>query len=257
MPQTARRYGFYFLDALLLLAIIHWLHSSAIHLLDQSSNNSTLQASADTPAEKQTVATHLLGIDVSHYQGNVDWKEVSESFHFAFVKATEGTDYIDPDFTQNISRVDDTDLAYGAYHFYSPDEDGLKQAKHFVSTIHNLNFSLPPVLDVEVAPDSDSDIANFQQSVKSWLVYVENTMGCRPIIYSDKSFWDEYLKETFSHYTVWISDYTTHTTDVANINWAFWQFTDQGKAEGVSGFVDQSRFKGSEQSLYALGDCQI
>ncbi len=126
MPQTAKRYGFYLLDALLLLAIIHWLDSSAIHLLDQSPQTSTIQASTSTTAEKQTVATNLPGIDASHYQGNVDWEEVSESFHFAFVKATEGTDYIDPDFTQNISRIDDTDLAYSAYHFYPPDEDGLE-----------------------------------------------------------------------------------------------------------------------------------
>ncbi len=72
-------------------------------------------------------------------------------------------------------------------------------------------------------------------------------MGCRPIIYSDKNFWNEYLKETFSHYTVWISDYSNERSDVASINWAFWQFTDQGKTEGVSGFVDQSRFKGNEK----------
>ena len=185
----------------------------------------------------------------------MDWEEVSGNFHFAFVKATEGTEYTDPDFIQNMNNVDDTDLAYGAYHFYSPDEDGLEQARHFINTTKNHKFTLPPVLDVEVAPDSD--VAGFQQSIKSWLVYVENLMGCRPIIYSDKHFWEEYLQDSFSHYTVWISDYSNEAKDVASISWAFWQFTDQGKAEGVDGFVDQSRFKGSEQSLLALGDCQI
>ncbi len=259
MPQTARRYGLYLLDALLLLAIFHWLHSSASHLLNPSNSKPALQVSSDktanTPIEQKTAATDLLGIDVSHYQGNVDWEEVSDDFHFAFIKATEGTEYTDPDFIQNMNNVDDTDMAYGAYHFYSPDEDGLEQARHFINATQNIKFTLPPVLDVEVAPDDD--VSNFQQAIKSWLVYVENTMGCRPIIYSDKNFWDEYLKEAFSHYTVWISDYSDEASDVASINWAFWQFTDQGKAEGVSGFVDQSRFKGSEQSLLALGDCQI
>ena len=93
----------------------------------------------------------LLGIDVSHYQGDVNWFAVAGGgVKFAFAKATEGNTWVDTRFTQNWSRIQEVGLVRGAYHFGRPGRDAETQAVHFASVVGPLGFNdLPPVLDIE------------------------------------------------------------------------------------------------------------
>ena len=128
--------------------------------------------------------------------------------------------------------------------------DATQQAKHFVSTIGHLNFSLPPVLDIEVEPSNNSRA--LRSAIREWLAHVEKATGCRPIIYTNKYYWQKHLDNNFSDYPLWIGDYSTGDTALTSIPWEFWQYTDKGKVTGISGMVDKSRFDGSTAKLNQL-----
>jgi lysozyme len=90
------------------------------------------------------------GIDVSHYQGVVDWQQVAQNgMAFAFAKATEGITYVDPQLAANWDGIRVAGLVRGAYHFFEPNDDAAQQAQHFLSTVQLQPGDLPPVLDVE------------------------------------------------------------------------------------------------------------
>ena len=246
----------YVLDAVIFTILILFIYFS-FHRVNQ------LKGALNTPLPAQTTGNKLppelksivRGIDVSHYQGTVDWQQVAGSYHFAFIKATEGNHYQDPAFSRNLDSVISTSMEVGAYHFFTPDKDATEQAKHFLTTIADFELSLPPVLDVEVAPDGSTEA--FQKAIEQWIGVVEAGTGCTPIIYTGKAFWNQYLQDRFSDHPIWISDYTEDDNKVAAIPWSFWQFTDSGSAEGVSGPVDESRYHGSESTLRQLGSCEV
>ena len=242
----------YFLDALIGIAVII-LACSSYQRIHSSTKSSSPASQLSQEVTLQIPDDQLHGIDVSHYQGNVDWALVAESFHFAFIKATEGNHYLDPGFHRNITDIQNTSLSFSAYHFYSPDKDPVEQANHFLEHTGAYDFTLPPVLDIEVAPHSD--LNTFQDGIQQWLDIVSKSSGCTPIIYSSKSFWDKYLQSRFSDYPVWISDYTTDPERIASIPWSFWQFSDQGKVHGIDGPVDQSLYRGTEKNIRELGSC--
>ena len=90
------------------------------------------------------------GIDVSHYQGTIDWQQIArQDIRFAFIKATEGSSYQDSLFSENWSAAMQTDIRIGAYHFFSYDSPGLFQAKNFIQTVPKTDHMLPPVIDLE------------------------------------------------------------------------------------------------------------
>lgn len=250
--QIIKKPWVYVLDSVIFTALVVFIYSSFNRINQQESipgSSSPVQSTDNKPP------TELRGIDVSHYQGFVDWQQVANNYHFAFIKATEGNYYKDPAFSRNLDSVMDTNMEVGAYHFFTPDKDAIEQANHFLTTIADFDFSLPPVLDVEIAPDGSME--SFQQAIELWVNVVEAATGCTPIIYTGKSFWNRYLKNNFSDHPVWISDYTADGGKVAAIPWEFWQFTDNGSVEGVSGPVDESRYRGDESTLKQLGSCQV
>jgi len=246
------------IDGAILAFILYGLMGAMTKIAKPDQASSSPKNASIEVAQKEQASGEvapLLGIDVSHYQGDVQWDSVANDFHFSFVKATEGTEYVDPKMAENLHGLAKTTLQYGAYHFFLPDKDALEQAQHFLSSTRDFSLSLPPVLDVEVQPSGSKKA--FIQGVKTWIATVEAATGCQPILYTNKSFWNDYLVQDFQDAAVWISDYTTHAANVASIPWKFWQFTDNGKAQGVSGVVDQSRYQGSQESLATMGACFI
>ncbi|MBL0015595.1 MAG: hypothetical protein IPP17_03940 [Bacteroidetes bacterium] len=96
----------------------------------------------------------IRGIDVSRYQGKIEWAKVKQAgIRFAFIKATEGTDYVDPYFAVNWDEAKDKGIARGAYHFFRPAQDGKAQAEHFLKQVKWTKGDLPPVLDLEVTDE--------------------------------------------------------------------------------------------------------
>ena len=96
----------------------------------------------------------LDGIDVSHYQGDIDWGKIEkQGIDFAFIKATEGSSYVDQCFERNWNEAGQTSIMLGVYHFFSFDSEGKPQAEHFINTVGNLQGKLAPVIDVEYYGD--------------------------------------------------------------------------------------------------------
>ena len=152
------------------------------------------------------------GIDVSHYQENIDWERLrnaslnSSPVSFVFIKATEGTTLLDDNFNLNFYEAKQNDFIRGAYHFFLPDVDAQKQARFFLKQVHLEPGDLPPVLDVEKAGRLTE--TQLQKAVKTWLDIVEKEYGVKPIIYTGYKFKLHYLNTpAFDEYPYWIAHY--------------------------------------------------
>ncbi|MTJ55957.1 glycoside hydrolase family 25 protein [Anabaena sp. UHCC 0253] len=209
----------------------------------------------------------VLGIDVSNHNPPINWQTVKNSkILFAIAKATEGATYQDPTFMRNWLGMKEVGIIRGAYHFFRPLKNPQEQVDNFISLVKFKPGDLPPVLDVEAWPEKVGEqwksitISQRIASVKAWLDKVEEETGKKPVIYTSPSFWEEYMDNTqdFTDHPLWIAHYTSKAQpNVPANNWGgkgytFWQHTESGTVNGVSGKVDRNRFKGSLENLIAL-----
>lgn len=193
------------------------------------------------------------GIDVSHFQGTVDWKQVAQAgMSFAFAKATEGITYTDPQFATNWAGMQSAGLLRGAYHFFEANDDATSQAQHFLATVQLAAGDLPPVLDVETtAGMSDSQIWS---GVSTWLQIVEQETGRQPILYTAPGFWNTHEPHlALTSYPLWLADYAAQPTLPDGwTTWLFWQHSQTGSVAGVTGSVDLDLFNGTLEQLQGL-----
>jgi lysozyme len=196
--------------------------------------------------------SYLSGVDVSHYQGEVDWPSVAASgVSFAFIKATDGIDDIDPRFAQNWAGAKAAGIVRGAYHFFRPRLDAQQQAAHFLRVVAMDDLALPPALDVEVT-DGLAPPA-LQAGIKTWLEVVQPALGCTPIVYTDPSFWRRNVAADFSAYPLWLACYAAEPEVPTSWQaWTFWQHTDAGNVNGISGRVDLNYCAVSSEHLQKL-----
>ncbi|MBQ9668942.1 MAG: glycoside hydrolase family 25 protein [Prevotella sp.] len=198
------------------------------------------------------------GIDISHYQGNIDWELLRNRgtidecpIRFVMIKATEGSNRIDPKFEYNFSQAHEYGFTRGAYHFYSTQSSAKEQAEHFIRQVKLLNGDLPPVLDVEQKPKDQTD-AEFKSSVLEWLNRVEAHYKVKPILYTYYKFKMAYLNDTiFNQYPYWIAHYYVDSVAYQG-PWKFWQHTDVGRLPGIKGDVDFNIYNGSYYDLRKL-----
>lgn len=193
-----------------------------------------------------------LGFDVSEYQSVIDWEKtynINESFEmsFVFIRATAGNNKIDRRFKENWKKAKERNLICGAYHYYRPNENSIEQANNFIKTVKLKKGDLPPVLDIEKLPKTQS-IANLKLGLRRWLEVVEKHYKVKPIIYSGESYYNDFLKDEFSDYPFWIANYNFWIKDIKD-EWDFWQFTENGEVEGVKGRLDLNVYNGSVLSL--------
>lgn len=178
---------------------------------------------------------HVYGIDLSKYQGDL-LEEIKQldTLHFVICKATEGNTLIDARFIANWQRLRQLAVLRGVYHFYISKDDPIKQAQHFLKTLGDVQAAdIPLILDVEEESlRGVIDTANFHQSLLSFLHYLEQQSHQKPIIYTDPSFADQYLRNSsFADYPLWIADYTKKESPVLPVTWkkkgyVFWQRND-------------------------------
>ncbi|WP_277230163.1 glycoside hydrolase family 25 protein [Hymenobacter sp. YC55] len=191
------------------------------------------------------------GIDVSAYQGRIDWKEVSRNHvKFAFIKATEGVTMRDSRFQRNWNAAHKAGIYRGAYHYFQPTYDGARQANLFTRTVPLAPGDLPPVLDVEHA--EFHDVSVMRRNVAVWLRLVERHYGVRPILYSNYSFYKRYLAGHFDKYPLWLAHYEVDQPRLPREKWIIWQHSDESYIPGIRGTVDFNVFQGSFESLLAL-----
>ena len=195
------------------------------------------------------------GIDISHYQGEIDWNMLKHTrsarfpVHFIFMKSTEGGDYSDKTFQANFDSARAHGFIRGAYHFYNPKTDPVKQADFFIHTVKLEKGDLPPVLDIE---KKGKDTKKLQNDLKVWLRKVEAHYGVKPIIYASYKFKTKYLTDSvFNAYPYWIAHYYVDSVRYEG-DWKFWQHTDVGTLPGISEQVDLNIYNGSMNSLDSL-----
>ncbi|GAB3539848.1 hypothetical protein GCM10027443_36910 [Pontibacter brevis] len=196
----------------------------------------------------------VYGVDVSHYQKEIDWQQVRENeVTFAFVKATEGRSLKDKQFQDNWDGAGAAGIARGAYHFYLPYIKPELQAENFISTVKLSVGDLPPVLDVEVR--GRRPVAQLRKDLKVWLEQVEKAYGVKPIIYTGYNFYQNYLAGHFDEYHLWIAHYNVPKLRLEKsekLKLAFWQHTDVGSIKGIEGKVDCNVFYGSMRELRSV-----
>lgn len=195
------------------------------------------------------------GIDVSYYQGDIDWQSVKDAgTAFAFARATYGTTKVDPKFADNWQVMRNAGVVRGAYHFFVASEDALEQANFFINTVGSLSSGdLPPVLDVEAGSGTSGSLVN---DVQTWLSTVEQKLGVTPMIYTAPSYWNEYMTAGFGKYPLWVAEYGVTTPKSVNgwSEWTFWQHSQSGSVAGIEGTVDLDYFNGSLSELLAFAN---
>ena len=196
------------------------------------------------------------GIDISHYQGDIDWPLLARQragefpLRFIFLKATEGGDHGDETFRANFDSARVHGFVRGAYHYFIPRTDARRQADFFIRTVRLQKGDLPPVLDVETTQGRNK--AELQRAVKTWLDRVESHYGVTPILYASYKFKMRYLNDSiFSRYPYWIAHYYVDSVRYDG-PWHFWQHTDVGDVPGIRGDVDLNVFNGPMAELDSL-----
>ena len=166
------------------------------------------------------------------------------------MKATEGGDHNDTTFEVNFANARNHGFIRGAYHFYIPGTDALKQADFFIRTVKLDTGDLPPVLDVEVTGRKEKQ--ELQQGLKRWLDRVESHYGVKPILYTSYKFKTRYLDDSiFNAYPYWIAHYYVDSVKYQG-KWNFWQHTDVGNVPGIKEDVDLNVFNGTLEDLKKL-----
>ncbi len=200
------------------------------------------------------------GVDVSAYQGEIDWAALSnEGIQFAFIKATEGSSFVDKRFSYNWEQAHMTNLRVGAYHFFSFDSTGVAQAEHYIGTVPRVDGMLPPVVDLELygryrsAPPSKAEAV---ARLEALLTALEDHYGVRPIIYVTHETYDLYLKDAKGSYDIWIRNVMFYPYLSDRRDWTFWQYSNRGRLDGYKGvetFIDLNVFHGTAEEFAAYG----
>ena len=197
------------------------------------------------------------GIDISHYQGKIDWEQLKNAMikgcpvRFVIIKSTEGSSRLDDNFRENFNQARDYGFIRGVYHFWSNKSSAREQAYYFLDKVHLTDGDLPPVLDIEHKP-ADKSVDDFQRDVLTWLHIVEDRYHAKPIIYTYYKFKEKYLSApVFDDYPYWIAHYYVDKVQYKG-KWKFWQHTDAGKLPGIKGYVDFNIYNGSFYDLRKL-----
>ncbi|QIL76598.1 glycoside hydrolase family 25 protein [Hymenobacter sp. HDW8] len=191
------------------------------------------------------------GIDVSSYQGRIDWQEVAEhQVRFAFIKATEGVTLRDSRFQRNWREARAVGIYRGAYHYFQPNYDGAQQADLFVRNVPIAAGDLPPVLDVE--DPKFHDVAVMRRNVATWLRLIERHYGVRPILYTNYNFYKRHLAGHFDKYPLWLAHYEVEKPLLPRERWIIWQHSDESHVPGIRGPVDFNVFQGNFAMLLAM-----
>ena len=196
------------------------------------------------------------GVDVSRWQGDIDWDRLREQgANFAYIKATDGGDHLDPMFMKNWRGADEAGLKRGAYHFFYWCRPASEQAAWFIRNVPNDPDALPPVIDVEWNHMSSCKRrparATVLEKMKVFMDRLERHYGKRPIIYTTPDFYEDNLRGAFSNYGFWLrstADIPAHV--YPGRRWLFWQYSGSGKAHGVDGPIDLNVFNGEKSDWW-------
>lgn len=198
------------------------------------------------------------GVDVSHHQGKVNWQKIKqEGFDFAFIKATEGGDFVDHRFNENWKLSKEAGVFRGAYHFFTFCRPGADQAANFLQNVPTEGDALPIVLDLEFGgnckkiPDHESLFIE----VNSFLNAIKEKFPKIPILYVTQEFYEYYMSqriEKFPRHHLWLRDIFSEPKQSSCVEWRIWQFSNRGRVQGINSFVDLNVFCGDKDEFMKL-----
>ncbi|MEP6566699.1 MAG: GH25 family lysozyme [Mesorhizobium sp.] len=206
-------------------------------------------------ASPRHLAVH--GVDISRWQGNINWDKLrGQGANFAYIKATDGGDHLDPMFMKNWRNADAAGLKRGAYHFFYWCRTAGEQADWFIRNVPRMDGALPPVIDVEWNGESSCKRRPSREKVlekmQVFMDKLERHYGQRPIIYTSPDFYRDNLQGAFLDYPFWLRAVARHPSKVyPGRKWLFWQYSGSGLSHGVSGRIDLNVFHGDENAWRA------
>jgi lysozyme len=202
--------------------------------------------------ELAAVGYPVKGVDVSHYQGEIDWKALRASgIGFAYIKATEGAHFRDSYFSGNWQRSGEAGIPRGAYHFFSLCKPGAEQAANFIAAVPVEAGSLPHALDAEQmeACSNGQPAADPVAEILAFLDAAEKRFGRRPLIYTTREFYSAYLSDAqregrLDKEHFWFRG-LHWPPRFGSKPWTLWQYHNRGNRPGIDGPVDLNAFNGS------------
>jgi len=217
--------------------------------------NGCEQSAVETPAvkSKQFISkyeassdqTYVTGIDVSKYQGDIDFKAVKLSgLDFVLIRASEGNTIQDTDFKSHYEAAKASGFVVGAYHFYETNDKPIDQFNNFISIARLTVGDFAPVVDIEKLHHNDHE--GLVENLKEFLNKLELHYGAKPIIYTGLNFANKYMHD-FSAYPLWLAEYQVDAITMPKgwSDWAFWQWSQSGQISGVNGDVDENVCNGN------------
>ena len=193
----------------------------------------------------EDTCSHVHGIDLSHYQGEVFWETVGENTKMAYVylKATEGGDRIDAKYERNIELAHRYGLKVGSYHFFRPKTPLDKQLENFTAQCLPGEQDLIPMIDVETTGGMPTEV--FCDSLLTFLGMIEEAYHQKPLVYTFRNFYNWHLVGKLNDYQLMVAMYTEEEPVLADErDITLWQYTGKGRIIGINGYVDKSRFLG-------------
>ncbi|MCC8931453.1 GH25 family lysozyme [Rhizobium sp. 'Codium 1'] len=191
------------------------------------------------------------GVDVSRWQGDIDWPKLrSQGANFAYIKATDGGDHVDPMFLTNWKRAKEAGVKRGAYHFFYWCRVASEQADWFIRNVPRDPDALPPVIDVEYNGESSCRFRlspeKAREKMQVFMDRLERHYGKRPVIYTAPDFYKDNLRGQFLDYPFWLRSVAAHPSKIyPDRKWVFWQYSGSGLSQGVNGKIDLNVFYGS------------
>ncbi len=196
------------------------------------------------------------GVDISRWQGEIDWPRLrTQGANFAYIKATDGGDHLDPMFMKNWNRAKKAGVKRGAYHFFYWCRTAGEQADWFIRNVPRDPDALPPVIDVEYNGESSCRFrlsrAKVLEKMQVFMDKLERHYGKRPVIYTAPDFYRDNLAGEFKSHPFWLRAVAAHPSTVyPGRKWLFWQYSGSGLSQGVEGKIDLNVFHGSEQDWH-------
>ena len=191
----------------------------------------------------QHTANQGQGIDVSHYQGRINWEQVARNkdIQFVYVKATESSGFVDDFYLRNLYGAKRVGIPVGVYHFFRPNASALTQLENFRTNVDPRQQDLIPIVDVEKR--GKGSLTQFQGRLKAFLDGVERMFGVKPIIYTGVNFYAKYLEGKFTGYRFMVARYAEEFPGLCDdVPILLWQFTCTSRVDGIKGYVDRSVF---------------
>ena len=197
----------------------------------------------------------IRGVDVSNYQGNVDWELMKEQgISFAFIKATEGVGWTDKQFENNWNGAKQANIKRGAYHFFSFTADPVEQAAYFIETVPKRKDALPPVVDFEgygnylKHPPAPEVVL---PKLEIFMDILENHYNVKPIIYCNLYYYNKYISGNFDN-PIWLANPGMPNSLPDGKAWEFLQYSFHGVLDGYDGIkhIDLNVYRGTKEEFW-------